>query len=682
MAGPRENPKGTEEIDVTIKEGEKNDNDNELKIPKKVLDKIKTKFSKLEGLVIDGTKDELTHLKNKVETANTTMNTEELEASLRKEVIEERVENGESKFDALITGVRETSTEQIINDLGIKIGDSFNSYNLTPDQIDNIKTGITQKILKSGGIDNALKVIDDYLKGKEKGTQDATKLQQKNTMIDDLVKNNSADLKGLFEKNKDNKELLNGLLSNSKAIEEYREGTDISNIIALQGKELQDYLLSGNDKVVGMDKKMGDIRKQASNILNNEKISEYMKKGFIEFIEKILKFFGISELGKTILEDYNKSKDMTKSVENLKSYGIVKIDGVEKEGKNHKSIKLLDGKDLTNIQTGKLESFFTNCKEKGIDITKNDFWPTILSENNENKTIKGTVKEKVAVQNQLQNPQQTQQEVDVVKTYNIGEIKAGDIDTTDFTNFYKKLNNIGFITEVSGVPKTEANPSSTTTQQQEQKKEQEAKKQEDKVIENLKKDIPENGKKQIAEFGEESNQKTVNLSRGTSGFILSINGKDGKEINKSQDIQINSLKDVNDTLNGFGLKNEEISTIMNKISIIPATPEEAGANKQEQQRTQKEKEEEKTKLSNIEKELARGKKILIAEIGGDKRGSVKQDLSLYKENEKIYLELKTPGIVNTVDKKGIEGLNSIDELKKQITEWDKVRKNSKIEYKV
>jgi len=707
MAWPRENPENrTEDIDVTIKEWEKNDNDNELKIPKKVLDKIKTKFSKLEWLVIDWTKDELADLKSKIETANATMNTEKLEASLRKEVIEEKIENNEAWFDAMLTWVKETSTEQIINDLWTKIWEQFNSYGLDSKEIDNIKTWITKKIMNSWWVDNALKVIDDYLKWKEKWTQDSTKLQQKDTMIDDLVKNNSVDLKWLLEKNKNNKELLNWLLSNPKAIEEYKEWTDISNIIALQSKELQDYLISWNDKVVWMDKKMWDIRKQASNILNNEKINEYMKKWFIEFIEKILKFLWWTELWKTILEDYNKNKDMTKSVENLKSYWIVKVDWVEKEWKNHKSIKLLDWKDLTNIQTWKLESFFSNCKEKWIDITKNDFWSTVLADGN-NKTIKWTVKEKEQVQvqaeqetgnssndptqkqnpwystkkGQFQNPQQSQQEVDVVKTYNIGEIETEDIDTPDFTNFYKKLNNIGFITEVSWVPKTEANPSSTPTQQQEQpKSEQEQKKeQEKKIMENITNTLNPDEKTIVATVWENWNEKAVYLTKKnweSWWMFLSLN-------NDENNSPISSLSDIENRLTELGLNTEETWDVMNQIktNFNPATLTEAATKREELEK----KEKEKNKYNEIMEKVNKGEEIKIAEIWTEKKGS----LYLKKLGKEIILELKTPSQLYWVGFEAFEWddtktltitwINSINDIKNKIKNWNEIKGKS-IEY--
>lgn len=442
-----------EKEDVSISES-----NNVLRIPKVVLDDLKAKYSNLESATLDWSKEELAKLQKLVEEKRYS----EVEEALRKELIEEQVDTWSVKIDILSTWAKWTIPEVVLNKVWSYIDTKLNYDFLDNQHKENIKIAIVWKILSSWKADELLNTFNDITK-KWNGIEN---IEIKfNTIIDTEMK----DIISLLEKAKNNdeqKELIkNWLLSNSQAIQSYKENWNINNIQELNPEEFVTYLSWMNNKVINLEKKWWNIKENLMATLS--KMSSWLWETILWFLQKILWFFLWEAWAEKLILWFKKEIQNRKSVDNLLQYWNTINEKWEfiDWAKNSK-IALLNDKNLTWLESKKLAKFFDNCREKWIDITEDNFWEKVF--NDKNIVLEKEEVKKDADWKEVKDKDWKEIKEKVPHTYifNIDDAKIEwDANSPDFTKFYKALNDPGFIIDKT-VPSTPPPEEKTNEQAQ------------------------------------------------------------------------------------------------------------------------------------------------------------------------------------------------------------------------
>ncbi|MFA5916830.1 MAG: hypothetical protein WC850_01185 [Candidatus Gracilibacteria bacterium] len=415
---------------------------NKLKIPKEVLDSLDKKFVGLQNQVIDLTKSDLNNLQDLISKANETKDYTKLEEALRKELIEVQVDTGNVKLDILSTGAKGTIPESVLNKVGSYIDTKINSYGLDDKHKENIKIAIVGRILSSGKVDELLNSFKDITKNGGNGMQNIETTF--NTIIDTEMKG----ILSLLDKAKGDesqkKLIKEGLLSNPQAIQDYKEKGNIDGIPELKSDELVTYLSGMNNQVINLEKKGGNIKENLMATLN--KMPSWLSETILGFIQKIVGFF-LGEAGaEKLIGGFKKEIQNRKSVDNLLQYGnTINEKGETIAGAKNSKIVLLNDKNLTGLESKKLAKFFDNCREKGIDITEDNFWENVLNKDGKVIIEKEEVKKDDAGK-EVKDKDGKEIKEKVPYTYTFANIDDNKVTPPDFTKFYEALNEINFIT--------------------------------------------------------------------------------------------------------------------------------------------------------------------------------------------------------------------------------------------
>ena len=362
------------------------------------LAKLKERFPEKMDEIFVITKEELSELKILISENKQ----DEVAEMIRRNLIEDDVDGEEQNdkdivsLDTIMLWTKSEQIDKVKIVIEWAIAESLKDYMeiLDPSEVLNISVWITAKILDSDDLMTVFSGLWDIAKnftwnlksGKFKEAFKWTQSEvEKLSKIKNILEANMKDLLAVLEENKDNKANLKKLLSNPKAITEVKVDTDLTKIKEIEPKELTDYLLKINEKVLSYDEKIEKIDKISTGIINAVSNSpEYMQKMAKKTLEFLLKLPLIWDILAAILW-YNwaaealtwfwKDIDRAKATNNLISHWENK----EWINTNPKSIGLLEWKDLTWLEFKKLKPFFLTCEKEWIDYTAEDFWHKLFS---------------------------------------------------------------------------------------------------------------------------------------------------------------------------------------------------------------------------------------------------------------------------------------------------------------
>lgn len=366
------------------------------------------------------------------------------------EVIETNVENKTVNFDTLSIWIWEPWIKLFKDKLWEKIWEKFKDLWLDNKQLENIKIWIFSKIINWDFINNNI----DSLKKFVNWTSGTTLLKDFPTLdanIGKEIDSQSKDLLDFVTKNKDNKDIYTKLLSNPKAIQEFKPWTEIADIKELTNKEMTDLLVWINDKIQVHQWSVKEIKDKVNSILGSDKIEKFFKEwviwAIIWWIYNLFKWFWVdtAELDNMFWEwgpEWRKNK---KVVDSLKTYWKT----WETLWANNWIITPLESVDLLSLDSTKMKPFFDNCKQIWIDVTASDFWVNVFKWSD------------------LKWADVKEWETTVSKKYKF-VIDNTKIDWPEFIEFYKQLNDPNSIVvsetpaktveEPAAAAKTEENP--------------------------------------------------------------------------------------------------------------------------------------------------------------------------------------------------------------------------------
>lgn len=355
------------------------------------------------------------------------------------EVIETNVENKTVNFDTLSIWIWEPWIKLFKDKLWEKIWEKFKDLWLDDKQLENIKIWIFSKIINWDFINNNI----DSLKKFVNWVSETTLLKEFPTLDADIGKeidSQSKDLLYFVTKNKDSKDIYKQLLSNPKAIQEFKPWTEIADIKELTNKEMTDLLVWINDKIQVHQWSVKEIKEKVNSIFSSNKFEKFFKEwviwAIIWWIYSLFKWFWVdtAELDNMFWEwgpEWRKNK---KVVDSLKTYWKT----WETLWANNWIIDPLKSVDLSSLDSTKMKPFFDNCKQRWIDVTASDFWVNVF---NWNELKWADVKE---------------WETTVSKKYKFG-IDNTKIDWPEFIEFYKQLNHPDSIKSSETIAEPEAN---------------------------------------------------------------------------------------------------------------------------------------------------------------------------------------------------------------------------------
>ena len=460
----------TETFNVDLNQDNNDELDN-IKIDKETIAKLKERFPEKMDEIFEISKEELDELKTLVNWTEKDKQ-EKIEKILRKNLIEDDVENKKESWekwedivnlDTISLWANSEQIDKLKIVIESSIAEKIKDYNLKPSQELNISVWITAKILESSALMKAFSWIWDIankfiwnlqswqFEEAFKWTQNEV---EKLSKIKKILEDSMTDLLKVLKENE--KIDLENLLSNPKAIAELKEGDDLSKIKKLNNKELTDYLLSVNEKVLNYDKKIEKFENMSNDIISAiSKSPEYMQKVSKKVLEFLLKIPFIWGLLAALL-GYNNAKDAiewfwedlnrAKATNNLISHWK----NEEWINTNSLSISLLEGKDLTWLKFKKLKPFFITCKNEWIDYTAKDFWYKLF--------------------NKIKDPKDEKFNA-LIDQFKIEE-KDFDSNKKPTSSFYEKLNWIKAVEkkkEVKEGEKTELQKKSTEQLKKDQK---------------------------------------------------------------------------------------------------------------------------------------------------------------------------------------------------------------------
>ncbi|NDK08019.1 hypothetical protein EOM39_02095 [Candidatus Gracilibacteria bacterium] len=403
----------------------------------KYIKTLKEKYGLEGNQVVNITKEDLDEFRDVLTAPGANIDTEA--KLIYTEVIETNVENKTVNFDTLSIGIGEPGIKLFKDKLGEKIGEKFKDLGLDDKQLENIKIGIFSKIINGDFINNNI----DSLKKFVNGVSETTLLKEFPTLDADIGKeidSQSKDLLYFVTKNKDSKDIYKQLLSNPKAIQEFKPGTEIADIKELTNKEMTDLLVGINDKIQVHQGSVKEIKEKVNSIFSSNKFEKFFKEGvigaIIGWIYSLFKGFGVdtAELDNMFGEWGPEGRKNKKVVDSLKTYGKTG----ETLGANNGIIDPLKSVDLSSLDSTKMKPFFDNCKQRGIDVTASDFWVNVFNGN------------------ELKGADVKEGETTVSKKYKFG-IDNTKIDGPEFIEFYKQLNHPDSIKSSETIAEPEAN---------------------------------------------------------------------------------------------------------------------------------------------------------------------------------------------------------------------------------
>lgn len=389
------------------------------------------------------------------------INAESLVKKLYEEVIETKVENKTVNFDTLSIWIWEPWIKLFKDKLWDKIWEKFGNLWLDNKQLENIKIWIFSKIINWDFINNNI----DGLKKFVNWVSETTLLKDFPTLDADIGKEIDSQSKDLLEfvtKNKDSRDIYTKLLSNPKAIQEFKPWTEIADIKELSTKEMTDLLVWINDKIQVHQWSVKEIKDKVNSIFNSDKFEKFFKEwviwAIIWWIYNLFKWFWVdtSELDNMFWEwgpEWRKNK---KVVDSLKTYWKT----WETLWANNWIIDPLKSVDLSSLDSTKMKPFFDNCKQRWIDVTASDFWVNVFKWSD------------------LKWADVKEWETTVSKKYKF-VIDNTKIDWPEFIDFYKQLNNPLSIAVSENPAKTVEEPAaaSKTAEDDAAKKDEAAKKE-------------------------------------------------------------------------------------------------------------------------------------------------------------------------------------------------------------
>lgn len=408
------------------------------------------------------------------ESIDTSMKKAEQLQDTRKKILEEiEQRNWTLTFSELIEGVWYEKFKEGLNLVAWEIGKKVDAYWLNDKEIENIKKWIILKIIKSWKVDDLIKMSENI--AKELGTTWQTSVNlDKLPQIPNLIDENMQDLVKLLEQSKANPETPY-LLSNPKAIKNYKFGQVLSQIWPLEWENLKSF---ANEFVENINTLGDNIWKKAESFWEMIKNAPQVLKDILKtiFTAIVWFFIGDKEKARKYVDWYFENMDDSNAVDKLKMYWNYLNQRQEMVNGNWK-ISQLNWVNLTDLDPKELKPFFDNCRKNGIDPNSDKFWEKVFSEWKLKTKVNETIQDEVV--DPSDKIKKVIQDKKVEKTYNLkfckieGDIFWNEKNNPDFTKFYEMLNDENFITNETKTEEEETQKAATQAQEQ-AKRDQEA----------------------------------------------------------------------------------------------------------------------------------------------------------------------------------------------------------------